>query len=79
MAAAKIEISLKQSTLHQLDRLVRSRDYRTRSEAIQLALEEKLARLERSRLTRECAKLDPKEEHALAESGLELAAPPTRS
>ncbi len=71
MSAAKIGISLKQSTLRQLDRLVRSRDYRTRSEAIQLALEEKLARLERSRLARECAKLDPKEEHALAESGLD--------
>jgi len=41
-----------------------------RSQAIQQAVEEMLARLERSRLTRECAKLDPAFEKALAEEGL---------
>ena len=34
------------------------------------AVREKLARVDRSRLARECAKLDPKFERALAEEGL---------
>jgi hypothetical protein len=33
-------------------------------------VEEKLTRLERSRLARECAKLDPTFEKALAEEGM---------
>ena len=37
---------------------------------IQKAVEEKLARLDRSRLARECAKLDPVFEKGLAEEGL---------
>lgn len=42
----------------------------SRSQAIQEAVEEKLTRLERSRLVRECANLDPAFEKALAEEGL---------
>jgi hypothetical protein len=42
----------------------------SRSQAIQIAIEEKLVRLEGSRLARECAKLDPAFEKALAEEGL---------
>ena len=74
MPAAKIAMSLKHATLRRIDQLVRSRAYRTRSEAIQKAVEEKLARLERSRLARECAKLSRREEIALAECGLEADA-----
>jgi hypothetical protein len=33
-------------------------------------LHEKVARLQKSRLARECAKLDPAEEQALADTGL---------
>jgi hypothetical protein len=43
---------------------------RRRSRAIQDAVAEKLARMERSRLAAECAKLDPEFEKALAEEGL---------
>jgi len=42
-----------------------------RSQAFQAALAEKLARLERSRLATECARLDPKFEQALADEGLD--------
>jgi hypothetical protein len=35
-----------------------------------MALAEKLDRLEQGRLARECAKLNPKEERALADEGL---------
>jgi hypothetical protein len=49
-----------------------------RSRAIQEAVQEKLDRLERSRLAQECAKLDPDFEKAMAEEGLseELSAWP---
>jgi hypothetical protein len=53
-----------------LDRLVRKAVFPNRSQAIQVAVEEKLERLERSRLARECAKLDPDFEKSIAEEGL---------
>jgi len=56
--------------LDRLDSLVARRIFPNRSRAIQLAVAEKLRRLERTRLARECAKLDPKFEKALAEEGM---------
>ena len=50
--------------------LVRDARYPNRSQAIEAALSEKLQRLARTRLAQECARLDPKEERALAEEGL---------
>lgn len=70
MARSKVAISLDESTLHRLDKLVKQAIFPSRSQAIQSAVDEKLARLERSRLARECAKLDPAFEKALAEEGL---------
>lgn len=70
MARAKVAISLEENTLGRLDRFVKSKVFPNRSQAIQQAVEEKLARLNRSRLARECAKLDPAFEKALAEEGL---------
>lgn len=70
MARAKIAISLDEHTLDRLDQLVRARVFPNRSQAIQEAVSEKLSRLEHSRLARECAKLDPAFEKALAEEGL---------
>lgn len=70
MRRAKVAISLDKSTLDHLDRLVRQAVFPNRSQAIQKAVEEKIARLEGSRLARECAKLDPAFEKALAEEGL---------
>ena len=70
MPRAKVAISLDQSTLERLDKLVERAVFSNRSQAIQEAVEEKLARMERSRLARECAKLDPAFEKALAEEGL---------
>ena len=70
MPRAKVAISLDESTLERLDKLVERAVFSNRSQAIQEAVEEKLARMERSRLARECAKLDPTFERALAEEGL---------
>jgi len=71
MASAKIAITIDETTLHRLDRLVRNRVFPNRSKAIQDAVEEKLEKLERNRLARECAKLNPGVEQAMAEEGME--------
>jgi Arc/MetJ-type ribon-helix-helix transcriptional regulator len=53
-----------------LDQLVKNAVFPSRSQAIQIAVEEKLERMERSRLARECSKLDRGFEKALAEEGM---------
>lgn len=70
MAVAKVAITLNQRTLRDLDNLVKKRVFRSRSGAVQAAVEEKLQRLSHSRLARECEKLDPEYERVLAEEGL---------
>ncbi len=55
MARTKIAISLDEHTLRRLDQLVADAVFPSRSQAIQIAIEEKLVRLEGSRLARECA------------------------
>jgi transcriptional regulator, CopG family len=69
MAASKIAITIDQNLLYRLDSLVKSQRFTNRSRAIQEAVAEKLARIERSRLAQECAKLDPKFEQEMAEEG----------
>ena len=59
MPRSKIAISLDETTVVRLDKLVERAIFPNRSQAIQEAVAEKLARLERSRLARECSKLDP--------------------
>lgn len=71
MAMTKIAITLDPKLVAQLDQLVAREVYANRSQAIQAAIQDKLARLSRSRLARECAKLDPHEEQALAEEGMD--------
>lgn len=70
MAREKVAVTLDAETLGKLDRLVRRKRFSSRSQAIQEAVEEKLERMERSRLARECAKLDPDFEKSLAEEGI---------
>ena len=70
MPRRKVAVSLDASILSKVDDLVSRAVYPNRSQAIELAVREKLARYERSRLARECAKLDPDFEKTLAEEGL---------
>ena len=70
MARSKVAISMDESTLSRLDKLVQKQVFPNRSQAIEEAVAEKLARIEKSRLAQECAKLDPAFEKALAEEGL---------
>lgn len=70
MKTAKVAVTIRQDLLARLDQLVKERRFPNRSRALQEALQEKLERLDRGRLARECAKLDPRFEKALAEEGL---------
>ena len=69
MAKSKIAITIDQNLLYRLDFLVKSQRFTNRSRAIQEAVAEKLARIEKSRLAQECAKLDPRFEQEMAEEG----------
>jgi Arc/MetJ-type ribon-helix-helix transcriptional regulator len=70
MTRAKVAISLDREALERVDRLVRQGVFPSRSRAIEAALADKLERLERHRLAREAAKLDPAVEQAMAEEGM---------
>ena len=67
---AKIAISLERKTVERVDRLVVRGRFPSRSRLIQEAVEEKLGRLDRTRLATECAKLDTTLEQRLAEEGI---------
>ena len=70
METAKVAISISKKTLKRLDGLVKEQVFPSRSRAIQEAIEDKLNRLDRTRLAQECARLDPVAEQAMAEEGL---------
>ncbi len=67
---SKVAISLEEELLRRVDALVDKRVFPSRSKAIAEAVREKLERLNRSRLARECARLDPKFEQTMADEGL---------
>lgn len=70
MSSVKVAISLDKDTLRRVDELVERTVFPSRSRAIQTAIAEKLARMERSRLAMECSKLELKAEQAMAEEGM---------
>ncbi len=70
MSVANVTISIESGLLKKVDYLVKERVFSNRSQAIQSAVKEKVSRLDRNRLTRECAKLDKLEEQSLADFGL---------
>lgn len=69
MSTEKISVSIDAAILQRLDRLVKDETFASRSRAIQIAVEEKLERFDRTRLARDLAKIDPAEEQAMAELG----------
>jgi Arc/MetJ-type ribon-helix-helix transcriptional regulator len=70
MPKTKVALTLDSALLQQVDSLVARERFRNRSQAIETALAEKLARLARTRLAEECAKLDPAEERRLADEAI---------
>lgn len=70
MGTMKVAITLDENILEKLDQLVENHHFPNRSRAIQIAVREKLSRLEKSRLARECARLNMTDEQAIAEEGI---------
>ena len=70
MPKTKVAVTLSSEVLKELDALIADRRFPNRSQAVEAAVAEKLERLSRTRLAREAAKLDSREEKALAEEGL---------
>jgi len=70
MPKTKVALTLESALIDQVDELVQRRRFRNRSQAVEAALAEKLQRLARTRLARESAKLNPREEKQLADEGL---------
>ena len=67
MPTTKVAITVDEQLLRLVDRWVTQGRYPSRSQAIQAAVREKVERWSRTRLAEEVAKLNPKEERALAE------------
>lgn len=70
MPKTKVALTLDSALIDQVDELVERRRFRNRSQAVEAALADKLQRLARTRLARESAKLNPREEKRLADEGL---------
>jgi Arc/MetJ-type ribon-helix-helix transcriptional regulator len=73
----RLGITIDRKVLADIDRLVRNGTCTSRSQVFAVAIKECLARLNRSRLARESAKLDKAEEQAFAEESYvgDVAAP----
>ena len=72
MSVSKVTVSIESDVLKQLDRLVAERVFSNRSQAVQSAVGEKIARLSKSRLARACEMLNPADEKELAEIGADF-------
>lgn len=70
MGKEKIAITLDERFISELDRLVDENIFQSRSQAIQEAVSEKLLRMKRTRLAKECTKLDRVFERAIADESL---------
>jgi Arc/MetJ-type ribon-helix-helix transcriptional regulator len=77
MPKTKVTLTLDSALVDRIDDLVARGRFRNRSQAIETALAEKLARPARTRLAEECAKLDSAEERRLADEafGADVAWP----
>jgi len=70
MPKTKVALTLDSELLERVDEMVNRRRFRSRSQAVEAALADKVQRLARTRLARESAKLNPREEKRLAEESL---------
>ena len=70
MPMTKIAVTIDEKVSKEIDRLVATGRYPSRSKVVQDALKEIMRGAKKLRLAAECAKLDPDEERALAEESL---------
>jgi Arc/MetJ-type ribon-helix-helix transcriptional regulator len=71
MSTKKITITLEGSIIEEMDSLVKKNKYKSRSKAVQIAIEEYLKKIEKQKLYAEIDKLDKTEEMKVAEASLE--------
>lgn len=69
MSRTKVVITIDESLMQRIDRLVAERRFSSRSSAFQLAVQAQFERLDRKRLASESAKLERKRERTVAEEG----------
>ncbi len=70
MPKMKVAVTVDAALLEHVDALVSDRRFANRSQAVESALADIVAKIKRTRLARECAKLDRREQRALAEEGV---------
>ena len=70
MSKTKIAITLDEDFISEIDKLIKNHKFINRSQDIQEAVKDKLQKITRSRLAKECAKLNPSFEQAMADEGL---------
>ena len=70
MPKTKVALTLDSELVERVDELVAKQRFRNRSQAVEAALADKVRRLARTRLARESAKLNHREEKRLANEGL---------
>lgn len=68
----KIAISIDKKILNRIDSLVEKKMFTNRSRAIQTAIEEKISKLDKSRLAIESAKLNTADEQLLSEENSKM-------
>jgi Arc/MetJ-type ribon-helix-helix transcriptional regulator len=68
MSTTKVAVTLQRETVQEIDLWVKQGQFPSRSRAIQTAIAEMTARRKRTRLIEELAKLDRKQERALADA-----------
>lgn len=66
----KVAVTLDSEVLDHLDELVAAKRFPNRSQAIEAAVVDTLERIQHTRLARECAKLNHRDEQELADEGL---------
>ena len=71
MPTKKITITLEENTVDDIDKLVKVNKYKSRSKAIQMAIEEYLKMAEKQKLYDQIDKLDEEEEMKVAEETME--------
>lgn len=65
----KVAITMDVQLLKRIDHMVKKHIFPNRSQAICIALGEKISRIDKNRLASECLKLNPQFEQAMAEEG----------
>jgi len=65
-----VAVSIEKKLVERIDQMVKQNIFPNRSKAFHIALEDKIIRIDKDRLARECSKLDQFSEQQLADEGL---------